>query len=342
MPDVWLSVFPDALERNYRRMARLLPQSEIAAVVKADAYGLGVKNVVPALDRAGCGAFFVNRFEEALNVRRLTRRAVYVLDVSGVEEGPEDYERFGFIPVFSNKEALNRFSEARNIAVRADIGLNMAGIPARDTDFWIETAKSRGVSLLVGHLSCSENPSSPENKRQLQTFERLASLFPDAKKSLAASYGAFLGKEYCFDLIRAGAALYGASVLPEAETAAMMTARVGRLDRVLKGQNIGYGDASPAQKDMLVATLLCGSGDGIVHKKGCFVVFNGKKLPVVASPTTNYLAVDASEVENEIRCGSEADLFNDVYTPDELAKDAEAGTGADVLIRLSPALKKGV
>lgn len=217
MPDVWLSVFPDALERNYRRMARLFPQSEIAAVVKADAYGLGVKNVVPALDRAGCGAFFVNRFEEALNVRRLTRRAVYVLDVSGVEEGPEDYERFGFIPVFSNKEALNRFSEARNIAVRADIGLNMAGIPARDTDFWIETAKSRGVSLLVGHLSCSENPSSPENKRQLQTFERLASLFPDAKKSLAASYGAFLGKEYCFDLIRAGAALYGASVLPEAE-----------------------------------------------------------------------------------------------------------------------------
>ena len=131
MPDVWLSVFPDALERNYRRMARLFPQSEIAAVVKADAYGLGVKNVVPALDRAGCGAFFVNRFEEALNVRRLTRRAVYVLDVSGVEEGPEDYERFGFIPVFSNKEALNRFSEARNIAVRADIGLNMAGIPAR-------------------------------------------------------------------------------------------------------------------------------------------------------------------------------------------------------------------
>lgn len=121
-----------------------------------------------------------------------------------------------------------------------------------------------------------------------------------------------------------------------------MTARVGRLDRVLKGQNIGYGDANPAQKDMLVATLLCGSGDGIVHKKGCFVVFNGKKLPVVASPTTNYLAVDASEVENEIRRGSEADLFNDVYTPDELAKDAEAGTGADVLIRLSPALKKGV
>ena len=56
MPDVWLSVFPDALERNYRRMARLFPQSEIAAVVKADAYGLGVKNVVPALDsRYRCG-----------------------------------------------------------------------------------------------------------------------------------------------------------------------------------------------------------------------------------------------------------------------------------------------
>ena len=65
-------------------------------------------------------------------------------------------------------------------------------------------------------------------------------------------------------------------------------------------------------------------------------------FPFVGSKFKKRLAFVRFILENEIRCGSEADLFNDVYTPDELAKDAEAGTGADVLIRLSPALKKGV
>lgn len=342
MPDVWLSVFPDALTHNFKKMAALFPETEIAAVVKANAYGLGVENVVPALDGAGCKTFFVNRLSEGICVRRHTRSAVYVLDALSVDEDADDYDRYGLIPVFSTREALSRFPDAKNIAVRADIGLNMAGIPVSDSDFWERLSRTGGVSLLIGHLSRSEDSEAAENEEQRLLFDRLASLFPKAKKSLAASYGAFLGKRYCFDMIRAGAALYGASVLPESRIAARLTARVGRLERVPAGACVGYGANGVLKKDTPVASLLCGAGDGIVHKKGCFVVFNGRRLPVLAPPTTNYLAVDASGVEDELSFGSEVDLFNESYTPDELAADAGAGTGADVLIRLNPLLKKGV
>lgn len=342
MPDVWLSVFPDALMHNFKRASSLFPNRTIAAVVKANAYGLGVENVVPALDRAGCKAFFVNKFSEGIRVRRYTRAAVYVLDALSIDEDIDDYERYGLIPVFSTREALSRFPDANNIAVRGDVGLNMAGIPASDSDFWGRLARTGRVSLLIGHLSRSETPESEENEKQRLLFEGLASLFPTAKKSLAASYGAFLGEKYCFDMIRAGAALYGASVLPESRVAARLTARVGRLERVPAGACVGYGADGVLQKETPVVSLLCGSGDGIVHKQGCFVVFNGRRLPVLGAPTTNYLAVDASGVENEISFGSEVDLFNESYTPDELAKDAGIGTGADVLIRLHPLLKKGV
>ena len=338
MADVRVSVYSGALARNYERMRRLFGNCEIAAVVKADAYGLGVENVVPVLERAGCRSFFVNRRDEGVAVRRYAAGDVYVLDALSDGETLFDYEKDALIPVFSSREVLARFPEARNIALRIDVGLNMAGIPAGDTAL-LETLKGR-VGLLIGHLSCSEIPDCPENGRQRALFDRVASMFPFAKKSLSASYGAFLGSEYRYDMIRSGAALFGASIMPDAEPAAALSARVIRLETVPAGSFIGYGVEERLESEALVAVVPVGAGDGIVHKRGCSVVFNGVKLPVLGMPTTNYLAFDATGVGGEIRVGDTVELFGRDYPPDSLGGDAGTGAGADVLIRLNPRLPK--
>ena len=85
----------------------------------------------------------------------------------------------------------------------------------------------------------------------------------------------------------------------------------------------------------MIASVLIGSGDGIVHKAGCHVRFKDTLLPVIASPTTNYLPVDATAVADCIRPNDEVNLFDTVYTPDKLAVDAGMEVGADVLIRLN-------
>lgn len=336
MPFFRLTVFPENLRHNFLLMRRAYPDVEIAAVVKANGYGLGMENVVPPLVRAGCRTFFVNRLSEGMRVRRLTSQAaVYVLDAFLGSDTPADYKNENLIPVFSTIESLARYPEEQNIAVRLDTGFNLAGLDAFDKAAVLNALKGRTVSLLMSHLAFAELPESPKNKEQLALFSEYAGLFPNAKKSLSASFGAALGKEYLFDIIRAGAALYGSAALPDSRSVAELTAKIGWLKRFPAGESLGYNGACVLKKETLVASVPLGSGDGIVHKAGCFVRFKDSLLPVLAAPTTNYLPVDATAVSDCIRAGDEVNLFDTVYTPDRLAVDAGMEVGADVLIRLN-------
>ncbi|MBR4126059.1 MAG: alanine racemase [Alphaproteobacteria bacterium] len=333
-----LTVFSENLKHNFLLMRRTYPDAQIAAVVKANGYGLGIENVVPPLAEAGCKTFFVNRFEEGEKIRRLTdSAAVFVLDAFIGEDTLQSYKNARLTPVFSTVEALSRYPQEQNIAVRLDTGFNLAGIDAFDEQTVLQALKGRSVSLLISHLSCAERPEDPKNGKQLALFSKYAALFPEAEKSFAASFGAALGKEYRFDMIRAGAALYGSSALPDSLSVASLTSKVGWLRRFKAGESIGYNDACLLKKDTLVASVPVGSGDGIVHKAGCFVRFKDTLLPVLSAPTTNYLPVDANAVSDDIHVGDEVALFDDVYTPDRLALDAGMEVGADVLIRLNGA-----
>jgi len=336
MATINLTVFPENLEHNFRLMQKVCPETEIAAVVKANGYGLGIENVVPPLVRAGCKTFFVNRLKEGEVVRRFALNAtVYVLDAFIGSDTLQDYKKADLVPVFSTIEALARYPTEQDIAVRLDTGFNLSGIDAFDEAAVLQALKGRSVSLLMSHLSCAERPDSPKNKEQLALFSKYAALFPAAKKSLSASFGAVLGTEYHFDIIRAGAALYGSTALSGSRSVAELKAKIGWLKRYKAGDSIGYNDGCILKKETLVASVPVGSGDGIVHKAGCFVRYKDTLLPVLDAPTTNYLPVDATAVAGCIHTGDTVSLFDNVYTPDRLATDAGTGVGADVLIRLN-------
>lgn len=334
MPNICLSVSVNALQHNFRLLREKCASCEVGAVVKANAYGLGVSIVVPALDAAGCRCFFVNRFAEGLEVRRHTAAPVYVFDGLMDGETPEDCRRYGLTPVFSAFETLSRFPEEQDIAVRLDTGLNMAGLSVFDESRLEKALSGRRIAFLMSHLSCAEQPADEKNVRQRRLFEKWAARFPQARKSLAASYGIALGESYWFDMVRSGASLYGAEILEGSRPAARLSARVGWVRRYEAGQSLGYNEAAVLKHPATVATLLIGSGDGIVHRQGCFADYGGALLPVLGTPTTNYLAVDASAVADRIKPGDSVDLFGENYTPDRLARDAGETVGADLLIRL--------
>lgn len=251
MSTLKLTVFPENLEHNFLLMRDRYPDAEVAAVVKANAYGLGFENVVPPLVRSGCKTFFVNRFQEGKTVRRLAPTAsVFVLDALIGSDTPLDYKRLNLTPVFSTIEALERYPAEQNIAVRLDTGFNLAGLDAFDEETTLQVLKGRSVSFLMSHLACSERPDNPKNKEQLALFSKYAALFPNAKKSLVASFGAALGKEYRFDIIRAGAALYGSGSLPDSIPVAELTAKIGFLKWLRKGESVGYNNACILKKKL--------------------------------------------------------------------------------------------
>lgn len=329
-----LSISADAIRHNYKLLKALCANQDVGAVVKSNAYGLGISFVVPVLESAGCRYFFVNSLEEGKQVRSYAQAPIYVFNGLMPGEKKEEYDSSRLTPVFSTYEALEQYPEEKQIAVRLDTGMNMAGLNVSERKRLIEALSGRDVEFLMSHLACSETPADEMNVLQLNMFQEVSALFPKAKKSLSASYGIALGQEYLFDVVRPGASLYGASVLKGGMTAARLSARVGWIEQYEAGSSIGYNHSAVLSRPSVIATLLIGTSDGIVHKQGCFVVFKDKLLPVIGHPTSNYLAVDVTNVGHEIKVGDNVDLFNEKYTPDQLALDAGMSIGADVLIKL--------
>ena len=107
-----LTIDLGALADNWRALARRAAPGRCAAVVKANAYGLGLEEAAPALWAAGARVFFVAHLSEGLAARRLlpAEAAIYVLN--GLERGaePADYAGRGLAPVIGSEEELARWS----------------------------------------------------------------------------------------------------------------------------------------------------------------------------------------------------------------------------------------
>ena len=242
-----LAVDLGALGRNYRKLRAMVAPAECAAVVKANAYGLGVQGVVPALHAEGCRTFFVATLAEAQALRALSPDiTLYVLD--GLLPGTADgFARIGAQPVLgsmaeveewrafcasrstpsSSSEAFSPRARPEGIgqqkplpaAIHIDTGMNRLGIKALDCDLLREPppdpdagappARAFPISLVMSHLACADTPDHPGNAQQRKAFVALSAGIPAAGRSLVNSAGIFLGTGYHFDLARPGIALYG-------------------------------------------------------------------------------------------------------------------------------------
>jgi len=154
------------LRVNWRALADLIAPAECAAVVKADAYGLGAERVVPALLEAGCRSFFVATLQEAQNVRAIAPgTAIYVLD-GALPRTEKDIAALCAIPVLSCLDEARAWvslagpsGKARPAAVHVDTGLNRLGMGARDVGRLADDApllRRLDLALIMSHLACAD------------------------------------------------------------------------------------------------------------------------------------------------------------------------------------------
>ncbi len=249
-----LTIDLDALAANYRRLRDLAASAECAAVVKADAYGLGMAEAAPALARAGCRTFFVATLGEATALRALLPGAIiYVF--SGLMPGTAElYRAADLRPVLNSAEEIKEWAsfcagrgEQLPCAVHIDSGMNRLGLSADEVDQVAEARdlwQTMTVSLVMSHLACADEPDHPKSEAQRKMFDRLRAQLPSALASLANSAGILLGPRL---RLRPGAArhravrrpsspprqepvsLGGASERPGAASAPCRARRDGRL-----------------------------------------------------------------------------------------------------------------
>ena len=351
-----LSIDLAAIVANWQTLARQLITVECAAVVKANAYGLGLKPVVTALARAGCKTFFVADVAEARTVRASARAAtIYVLHGFTLECA-DRFVELDARPVINSMTELaewDTFAAARGLqsgaALHVDTGMNRLGVSLAEAVALAPRAQTQnhGISLLLSHLACADIADHPLNARQLQLFRELRTLYSGVPASLANSSGIFLGDTMHFDLARPGAALYGVNPTPgrpnPMKSVVDLTGRIVQIRNVACDQTIGYGATWTARRNCRIAVVALGYADGLLragsasdeHPGGSAIVA-GKKCPIVGRISMDLITLDISDIaDSAVRRGDFATLIGGELSIDEVA--AAAGTiGYEILTRLGP------
>lgn len=347
-----LTVDLAAIVANYRVLCERLGNTRCAGVVKADAYGLGARKVAPALWYAGCRSFFVATLDEGLELRScLPEGEIFVLhgDVLG---SAGEFVEHRLIPVLNSLEEISAWTRAASdrgsalpAAIHIDSGMSRLGLPPGELKVLLaEPDRLDGIDLklVMSHLACSEDDSHPQNAQQLGAFRNaVARLRPAATRlSLANSSGIFLGREYHFDLVRPGAALYGLNPRPAhpnpLRQVVRLQGKILQLREIDTGTPVGYGATHRSARPARLATIGLGYADGYFRSLGNrgIAVAGGKRVPVVGRVSMDLLTLDVSEVpQTSLRLGDYVDLIGPEITVDEVAE--RAGTiGYEILTSL--------
>ncbi len=351
-----LTVRLDAIAANYRSYRRLAGPAAVAAVVKADAYGMGAARVAPALAEAGCDSFFVARLEEAIALRRVAPRArIFVLDGAPADAVPAlighrltpVLNSLGEIAAWSAAAHASR--QALDAVIHVDTGMNRLGLPGPELALLsAESGKllsGLNLVLVMSHLACGDEPANPLNREQLSRFRQALAMLPPAPASLAASHGTVIGPDYHFDLVRPGVALYGAN--PETRegvgggasnlmrTVAVLSARVLQLRRIDLGESVGYAATFRAKRPSMIATIALGYADGfprVLSNKGIAVV-GGVRVPMVGRVSMDLITLDVTDMPEPPYVGDTVEVMGDHISLGEVS--AMAGTNEyEILTRL--------
>ena len=343
-----------AIVGNWQTLARQLITVECAAVVKANAYGLGLRPVAAALAKAGCKTFFVADPAEARTVRaRAGDATIYVLHGFTLESA-DGFIELGVQPVINSMTELaewDTFVAGRGwhggAALHVDTGMNRLGVSPDEAAALAPRVQTQnhGITLLLSHLACADVPGHSLTAKQLQMFRELRTLYSGVPASLANSSGIFLGDAAYFDLARPGAALYGVNPTPgqpnPMKPVVELTGRILQIRTIAREQTVGYGASWTARRNSRIAVIAAGYADGLLraasasdeHPGGSAIVA-GKRCPVVGRISMDLMTVDISDVPDAaVRRGDYATLIGGDLSIDDVA--AAAGTiGYEVLTRL--------
>ena len=342
-----LSIDLNAIAENFRKLQAAARGSEVAAVVKADAYGLGAREVAGTLRQAGCRRFFVAHGDEGLTLREMLPDVdIYVLHGLAGDEAAGIEARL--TPVLNHPGELQRLVEearrrARPLPAALHVDSGMWRLGFREADLQgldAATLAALDLRLVMSHLACAEDRAHPLNEEQRGRFEQRRASLPPAPASLANSSGIFLGPAFHYQLCRGGVALYGVNPTPGRANpmapVVTLQAPILQVYEVDAAGTVGYGATHPVGPGSRLATVPVGYADGYLRAASgrATARIGGVQVPLAGRVSMDLLTLDVSALPPDaVRPGMLAELIGGADGLDDLA--AAAGTiGYEVLTRL--------
>lgn len=329
-----LTVNLDALAANYNLLRSKLNKRFCAAVVKANAYGLGVEKVSQRLWAEGCRQFFVATLAEAIELKQALPRAkqIYIFQGPLPGEAKEILQR-GFIPLLNSTEQVARWKAEANgasSALHIDTGMTRLGLNETEALAWAqdhEALKACGIQCIMSHLACANDGDEAKSADQLARFKKALAAFPQPMAAcLANSAGIFLGSDYHWDMARPGCALYGINPIPGKNPmthVATLSAPIISVRALDRDETVGYGATHNAPKGARIAIVALGYADGFARSlssTGVNGFIAGQKAPVIGRVSMDMIALDVSSIpESAINDKTRVELINETQTVNDIA-----------------------
>lgn len=342
-----LTIDLSTLVENYRALRARHAKNHISAVVKANAYGLGVRAVSKALWNEGCRTFFVATLEEAIELRGILPAAAIGV-FSGIFAGQErDFQQHQLRPVLNDLGMIERWVvKARQSAkiVHVDTGMTRLGLSESDLRNIAPTLE-KFSPMLMSHLACANEPLHAKNVEQLMRFEAALALVPGAKATFANSSGLYLPASFHFDMGRPGCALYGINPTDgpnPMKQVARLCAPILQIRELDRDETVGYGATYEARKGDRFAIVGFGYADG--YSRGfsnCGFAYIGEhKVPIAGRVSMDMVALDISKLQDgQINATMRAEFINDAQPVDDIA--AAAGTiGYEIFTRIGARVER--
>jgi len=348
-----LTVDLGAIARNWRALDKVSHNALTGAVLKADAYGCGIVPVAQTLSRAGAQFFFTATPDEGLLLRRAVPGA-YIFVLDGLFPGAAKfYLQHSLMPVLSSLAMLDEWLKlciSRNEAVPAafhfDTGMNRLGFRLNEISIVKRLIEQIGYEpqMIMSHLACADMPQHEKNRTQLALFQAVLQQFPTVPASLANSAAMMTGRDYHFQMVRPGIALYGGRAVsgrrnPMAQVV-KLEAPILQVKEARTGETVGYGAQVTLSRDSRLAIVAIGYADGFFRalsssngRPGGKVAIRGQLVPVIGRVSMDLLAVDITELGTVPLPGEMVEILGPTLSVDDQA-DAAGTIGYEVLTAL--------
>ncbi|TWC41304.1 alanine racemase [Pseudomonas sp. SJZ079] len=344
------SIDLSAIRHNYAVAKRCAPGRQAFAVVKANAYGHGAREVVAALHDEADG-FAVASLEEAAEVRALHDEArILLLEGCFAAQEYQVAAQLGLDVVLHSAPQAQQLLAARlgrplNVWLKLDSGMHRLGFSEAAVREWharlCGTAQVAELNLL-SHFACADERGSEMTEQQLEHFLSLLNL-DFAQRSLANSAAILTIPAAHMDWLRPGIMLYGASPFRELSAEVLglkpvmsLTAELIAIREINVGEAVGYGASWVAARPSRIGTVSCGYADGYPRHapSGTPLLVRGQRVPLVGRVSMDMLAVDLSDLA-EAQVGDAVQVWGAQLPVDEVAQ--AAGTiGYELLSKVTP------
>ncbi len=325
-----------ALRRNLARVRERAGSAKVMAVVKADGYGHGLERVARAL--RGADAFGVAAIGDGIRLR-----AAGIDDRIVVLSGPDEpadlaeFHRLRLDAVIHHEAQVawleaNRDTRPIRVWLKFDTGIHRLGFaPERAQEIHARLRALRNVDsdiTLMTHFAASDEFENPLSTEQIARFDAATSTL-GGKRSLSNSAGLLGWPQSRSDWVRVGGLLYGLSVVEGKsgadlgfEPAMTLSTKLIAVNRVRKGERVGYAATYECPEDMPVGVAAIGYGDGYPRSapSGTPVWINGKRTPIVGRISMDLITIDLRGVDANV--GDSVTLWGKQLPVEEIARHA--------------------